>query len=1197
MIAKIAAFELRYHLSSPTFWVGSILFFLLGFFLTSSDSIQINAGGQMYENSPWALSLLAGVATIFYLLVITAFVANAIVRDDQTKFAPMIRATPVTKNQMLLGRFGGGAAVAALGFVPVLVGAFLGSLMPWVDPETVGPQRFVYYAWPYLTLALPNVILASAFLFMLATLTRSMLWSYVGVVIFVVGYLVVSGLAGSNPDLREVFARFEPLGMGAFVETTRYWTASEQNTRLVQLDGLFGFNRAFVLMLAVAFFAVTMWRFSFADKPASRRRLRKLAKTKAREEKLAAVPPTLGGAGVRSSGGSIGTQLLSRLRVETVQILRSPGLTILLLIAVGMSAAFLFNNGNYNASNYPTVAGTIDGVGVNFSLFILIIAAFYGGEAVWRERDAKLNEIVDSAPVPAWVMTLPKIAAVFLVILLVNIAGMLTGLFYQAVMGAQEFGIGRYFEWFIFPAAFDGLLIAILAVVVQVLSPNKYVGWGIILAWFLSTFVLRAWGYTSPLYIYANTPSVPLSDMVDPAPFQWGALVLRAYWLAFALLLVLAAHLLWPRGTDTALSSRIRRVKRTGIGLGNGVFAAGAVAAMVGLGIYAQHNFTTLNTYRTSDENEERLADFERKYLKYEDLVQPVVTDVTLKADLFPDDRRLEIDGVYALRNDSDQPIETLHVRANADRSDTQFDRLDVAGARRESFDEDYGYAIYRFDEPLAPGATSRMRFTGRVHYQGFTSGGPKTNITPDNTFINSSSFTPTIGMNRSGLLSDRQARRRQGLEPELRPAKLEDMSATRRNALALDWVNSDIIFSTDADQTPIAPGNKVSDEVKGDRRIARFVSPQPILNFLNLNSGHFEEATRTVGDVTHTVYYHEGHDWNVERMLDAMEASISYYEENFGPYQFDHARIIEFPRYASFAQAYAGTMPYSESIGFTTDIGESDTDFITYVIAHELAHQYWAHQVVGAGMQGDALTTETMASYSAIMVMKNLLGEDQMRRFLKFELDAYLSGRKSEALEELPLLRMENQAYIHYRKGGHVMALLAHRLGEDRVNAAFANFIDQWRFKGAPYHRSIDFVDEVRKVARNEQERRLIEDVFEKIVLFDLSVAEASSEKVGDEWRTTVTVEAAKFEADGKGVEREVPLDAPIEIGLFADRPGFGQFDDSDVLYLEPRQVKNGRATITLVSARRPAFVGIDPYNRYIDRNSDDNVEAVTDG
>ena len=45
------------------------------------------------------------------------------------------------------------------------------------------------------------------------------------------------------------------------------------------------------------------------------------------------------------------------------------------------------------------------------------------------------------------------------------------------------------------------------------------------------------------------------------------------------------------------------------------------------------------------------------------------------------------------------------------------------------------------------------------------------------------------------------------------------------------------------------------------------------------------------------------------------------YYQANFGPYQFDHARIIEFPGYQTFAQAFAGTMPYSESIGFAAEM------------------------------------------------------------------------------------------------------------------------------------------------------------------------------------------------------------------------------------------------------------------------------------
>ena len=140
MIGKIASFELRYHLKSPTIWVSLFLFFILGFGLTASDSVQINAGGALKENSPWSLHVLMGAASIFYLMVVTAFVANAIVRDDTTGYAPIVRATPVTERQMVFGRFLGGYGAAALGFLIVPFGAFMGTLMPWVDSELVGPQ-------------------------------------------------------------------------------------------------------------------------------------------------------------------------------------------------------------------------------------------------------------------------------------------------------------------------------------------------------------------------------------------------------------------------------------------------------------------------------------------------------------------------------------------------------------------------------------------------------------------------------------------------------------------------------------------------------------------------------------------------------------------------------------------------------------------------------------------------------------------------------------------------------------------------------------------------------------------------------------------------------------------------------------------------------------------------------------------------
>jgi hypothetical protein len=110
--------------------------------------------------------------SIFYMFVTTAFVSNVVVRDDETGFGPIVRSTRLRKHDYLLGRFAGAFVVAALGFLVVPLAIFVGSLMPWVDPEQLGPNRLADYLRAYLTLGLPTVFVTSAFFFAIATVTR-----------------------------------------------------------------------------------------------------------------------------------------------------------------------------------------------------------------------------------------------------------------------------------------------------------------------------------------------------------------------------------------------------------------------------------------------------------------------------------------------------------------------------------------------------------------------------------------------------------------------------------------------------------------------------------------------------------------------------------------------------------------------------------------------------------------------------------------------------------------------------------------------------------------------------------------------------------------------------------------------------------------------------------------------------------------
>ncbi len=1193
MLLGIAGFEIRYQLRNPVFWVSAAIFFLLGFGLTASENVSIGTPGAVHENAPVAIANAFAIMGLFFQLVITSFVANAIIRDDATGFGTIIRSTSVTRFDFVLGRFAGGLAIALIGYLAVPLGLFVGSLMPWVDPETVGPNKFAYYAWHFLIIAIPNVLFSSAFLFGLATITRSMMGTYIGVVVFLMSYLVATAILGPLPEYQDLLARYEPLGMGAMGEATRYWTTAEFNTRLVPLAGNFLFNRIFVMLLALFMLVVTVARYSMSERAPSKRRLRKLARTASKEAGFAAVPPVISTAPVRAEHGSATmlAQLLMRAKTELVQVLKSPGLIVLLLLGMANTAAALwFSETAYGTPSHPLTADVIDATRQNFGLFLLIVAVFYGGELVWRERDRKLNEIIDSAPVSDWIMVVPKVLAIFAVLVIMTLGAAVTGILFELIKGTGGIEFGHYLTWLVLPEAFDAFLLAVLAVFMQVVSPNKYVGWGLMMVWFINGIFLGNMGFESQLYRYSNASATPLSDMNGAGTYMMSAFVGRAYWGFFALLLMVVAHLIWPRGSDLQLRGRLSRIRSR---MSTGVVAIGlaSLAGMIVTGWFIHYNTTVLNTYRTSEDMEKLQADLEKHYLKYEKLPRPTVTAVKLDAQIYPGEQRMDVTGSYQMVNNSGEPISQVHLRQG--NGDVKFSELTVTGARQVRYDKDYGYYFFRFDQPLAVGATASLNFKSQIWQRGFRHGPPATTIVENGTFANNQNFAPIIGMSRDGLLTDRAKRRRNGLPPQLRPAKLEDLAAQKESYTRTDWVTADISVTTDADQTPIAPGRAIVDAVANGRRTVRFISDAPILNFFSVQSARYAIAWRTHRGVDLAVYYHPKHGWNVPVMLSALQVALDYYQANFGPYQFKQARIIEFPGYAQFAQAFANTMPFSESIGFAADVADKDAiDYVTYVTAHELGHQYWAHQVIGADMQGGTLTTETMAQYSALMVMKKIYGRDKIRQFLKYELDNYLRSRKGEVVEELPLIRVEDQGYIHYRKGSLVMFLLQERLGEAAVNRALARFITRFKFKGAPYHRSVDLIEEFRNEAGSPSDQALITDLFEKITIYDLKAKEAKITKdTSGHWVTKVTVEADKFYADGKGVETKAPLSEPIEVGLFSARPGVGAFAAKDVIVMGRQLIKGGKQIITLKSKAKPAFAGIDPYNFHIDRNSDDNL------
>jgi aminopeptidase N len=424
-----------------------------------------------------------------------------------------------------------------------------------------------------------------------------------------------------------------------------------------------------------------------------------------------------------------------------------------------------------------------------------------------------------------------------------------------------------------------------------------------------------------------------------------------------------------------------------------------------------------------------------------------------------------------------------------------------------------------------------------RMHDRGFGNDTGQTLVVENGSFFNSA-LLPSFGYSTQRTVQDRNERREQGLEPAPRMRDLDDPVGREHHYISDDghWIDFEATFCTAPDQVGLAPGYLVREFERDGRRCFEYAMDRKILPFFAFLSARWEVTRGEYNGLPIEVYHHPAHHWNVQRMIESVRDSLAYYEANFSPYQHRQVRIIEFPGYSSFAQAFPNTIPYSEAIGFIADLRDpDDIDYVYYVTAHEIAHQWWAHQVISADVQGSTVMVESLAQYSALMVMEREYGRAHMRRFLRAELDRYLGGRGGESREELPLYRVENQPYVHYRKGSLVFYRLREEIGEDTLNRALKKFLTDKGYQQPPYTTSKELLDYIRAEA-GPQHEQLIVDLFEKISFYDNRVVAARSVKREDgKYEVTLELKATKRYSDGLGKETDAAMGDWIEVGVFA--------------------------------------------------------------
>jgi len=1186
MFLDFFLFEIKLRLKSVSTYCFFLLWVVLTFLLVVAPDITIGPG-KILGNSPFVTQILDFQLCFFGAIVMAAIFGTSILRDFQRDTYQIIFTKPIRKLDYLGGRWAGSFLVSLLVFAGIPFGEMMATLAPWADHSRLAPINIPMLAYHYAVIIVPQVFFLGALFFLVAALTRRVIVVYLQGVALLILYLTVSTPVLQNRSLNPFWPSvFDPVGMILFRSIARYWTVSEQNTLWMPFQGMFLWNRLVWCSVGlIALIAVQIF-FPMSAEALTARRGKKAKKT----EQDSTAPPApqfrnlLPNVSTSFSPSTGLLQFVSLTRIYFRNIFREIPFWAITLLMIGFCMVFGHTAGHVNGVDvWPVTYLMLQAVENFGSICLLIVATMYAGELVWRERDTHFDQIHDALPTRNWIDTLGKLSALCVAEIVLLTVVWLCGILSQIFAGYYHFELLQYFQelyLIVFPQI---LIFALAAFFVQTLVPNKFIGHGIVIGVFLLEQILDARGVTDHLFTYDDIVSYTYSDMNGYGHFVQPILWNTVYWLGWGLLFGVIASLLARRGAETGLGARLRAAKQSLPAYA--VMLVVPVVVIVGSGSWYYYNTHVLNPFRTDKDDRKMQAQYEKLYKKYERLDQPKITAVDTKVDIYPEKRSFHATGTFTAVNKSGKPISDIYI-TNGTKSikAVSFDRPATATLS----DTKLGFWIYRLATPLAPGDPIQIRFEVGNENPGFRNNGEAAQFAYNGTFFDLGYF-PQLGYDGGREIDNPVRRREESLPAQEELPDRGDAYGMRTNLFSpqSDFITYHTVVSTTAPQIAISPGYLAKEWQQDGRNYFEYsMGSTKVQDFFDYNSGDYAVKRETYKGVNLEVYYLPEHTRDLDKMIGASKSGLDYYTKNYGPYQFAQYRIIEFPRYRNFAQSFPNTVPFSEGIGFIGRVEhKDDIDLTWFVTAHELAHQWWGHQLVGGMEKGSNMMSESLAEYSALRVMQKKYGDDHMRRFLKTELDGYLRGRAGEVRHEPPLVLVQAEPYVWYQKGSMAFYALSDAIGEDKMNLALKEFLDKWKMNGPPYPDTRDMVAALRKETPPELQY-MVTDLFETITLYDNKAVSAKVEPTADhKYKVTLIVDAKKLRANGDGVETQIPIHDLIEVGVFK-----GKKDSEEPLHTEKVWITQPRTTLTYIVSEKPTRAAIDPYSKLIDRNPEDN-------
>ena len=1048
-IREIHRVERRLFFRRPLTWVLLTLLFLTAWGLAAGNvsisSGDSSVGGEKaWMNSEFSLTLFLSVLVFLYYSFFVAIAAGmSVIRDGEHKVGELLHSTPLTPGEYIWGKF---SAVLA-GFFGVLLlhlgfHAFSFHVLSGASAaDFVGPFNAANYLRPALFLCVPLLIFLAGISFCIGAVTRRPIVVFAFPVVLVVAFAFFTEWSPSwlDPRIKTLLGWLDPTSFRWLQDT---WLEVDRgvafyNENRVGYDVPFLISRFLPAALGLA--AVDFARRRLV------RTIRGQAAPRPKKGQAPAVAPAptyrpglsnvepLGQLGMRSKSPGFVRGMIEVARVELRELRSQPGLYLfvpLILIQVLLTSTVAI--GAFDSPLLLTPGALAARTTRTLTLLLPLLLTFYTVESLNRERATGLAAIHYATPLRSTALLFGKTIASSLLGIAVAAAALLGALIVLLVQGDVPIDLTP------FALMWGGLLVPTLILwcsfltLIFALSRNRYATYAIAIGILLITFYFRFRGGLTWANNWMAWNLVSWSDMSVFELDRLAVLANRALALSLALFLTILAVRFFPRRSADAAGTVLKL--RPGSMLKGALVLSPFWIVPVGLAVGLDH---AVDTGRGGDEAQRMAKDYWRRNMAtWRDDTPPVITDVDVDLTVKPDESWFRTDGTFALRNATDAPMQLVPITAGFHWKGLEWE---IEGRELDSEDRS-GLHVFTMDPPLAPDETISLgfRFEGRLP-DGISEngGGMDQFILPGGIVLNAfaPTFVPVVGyMEGIGVDEDNIYDAREY------PDDYFEGQTEALFGLGSPFTTRIRITAPEA-YTMNSVGVLVEDTVEDGQRTVVWESDHPV-HLFNVVGGKWDVKR---GDGV-AVYYHPTHDYNVDEMIEALEAARRYYSEWFAPYPWEELKLSEYPALAGYAQGFSTNIPFSESIGFLTR-RDPKANAAFHVTAHESAHQWWPNLVIPGKGPGGNVLSEGMAHFSTILLTDAVRGARERIEFCKRIEENY--GDQRQVDSERPLVKLDGtrdgDGTVLYDKGGWVAWMLLNHMGRDNALEGMRTFIETW--------------------------------------------------------------------------------------------------------------------------------------------------------